>query len=319
MMTIAELKRRALAKEQVSLIDFFALLAFVTQKPKSFLFGHDEYTLSEEEYSTLQALLARRTLHEPVSYLTHHKEFFGRDFFVDKRVLIPRPETELLIEQVLSTLCTITSPASIVDIGTGSGAIILTLEKELAASNHVFLGTDISKDALAVAEKNKEALGCTKTTLLESNLLENIPESYFRTPLILIANLPYVPQEQYDTSMPDVHDYEPALALVSGVDGLDHYRALIEVIQERNITSFTLFLEIDSSQSLALKTLLENYFPTGTFTLYQDLAGLDRIIKFTLWNAVSDCWGDKPISLGESSKPTKNPLSASWRKGFFVD
>lgn len=281
-MTIAELKQQLLIDQKISLVDFFILLSFVTEKPKSFLFGHDEYALSKKELSTLQNLIARRALHEPVSYLTHQKEFYGRDFFVDKRVLIPRPETELLIEQAILTLSSLPIPAFVIDIGTGSGAIILTLKKELSSSAHTLLGIDISQEALAVAEKNKRRLECETVILLQSDLLQSVPQEYLQSPLILIANLPYVPQQQYDESMPDVHDYEPALALVSGVDGLDHYRRLIEEIKTKRIASFTLFLEIDSSQSHSLQQLLETSFPSGTCIIHQDLAGLDRIIQFIL-------------------------------------
>jgi release factor glutamine methyltransferase len=279
-MTVAELKQTVISAKEVSLPDFFVLLSFVTDKPKAFLFAHEEYALSMEEISLLLNLLKRRALHEPISYLTGTREFYGRNFSVNPSVLIPRPETEFLVERVLAATSSNT-PATFIDIGTGSGAIILTLSEERKSMNEqdVYLGIDISPEALVVAKKNKESLQNISVEFFESDLLKAIPEKYFEGSLILLANLPYVPTQQYRDAMPDVRLYEPEIALVSGTDGLDHYRRLIQEIITHNISSFTLYLEIDPSQTTTLISVLESTFPTCTHTVIQDLQGHDRVIE----------------------------------------
>lgn len=283
-MTVATLKQQVILDKAVSLEDFFVLLAFVTVKSKALLLGHDEYLLTEVETTSLLALLKRRALHEPVSYLTGIREFFGRSFVVNHRVLIPRPETELLIEQVLTQVNTHSTPTTFIDIGTGSGAIILTLAQELSSQTpvHSFHGVDISEEALAVAQENKTLFKDTKVQFTQSDLLQNIPSQYLQSPLIILANLPYVPEAQYAKAMPDVRLYEPRIALVSGPDGLDHYRRLIQEISLKQLHSFTLYFEIDASQTCILQALLENAFPHGLFEVFQDLAGHNRLIRYTL-------------------------------------
>ena len=282
-MTILTLKQKVVQEALVSLDDFFVLLSFVTKKPKSFLFAHDEYVLTEDEQLHIESLLQRRVLHEPVAYLIHSREFYGRTFFVDERVLIPRPETELLIDTVLSDVSSYDEPCCLIDVGTGSGAIILTLAKTLP-SLHRFIGVDISPDALTVARQNQKLLEEAEALFFESDLIKNIPSEYFSLTPIIIANLPYVPQKQYDEAMPDVKNYEPAIALVSGTDGLNHYRELIKELKQKNLSSFILYLEIDSSQTLLLEELLKEHFPKGLFTVYKDLASHDRIIKYQVKN-----------------------------------
>jgi release factor glutamine methyltransferase len=279
-MTVAELKQTVISAKEVSLPDFFVLLSFVTDKPKAFLFAHEEYALSMEEISLLLNLLKRRALHEPISYLTGTREFFGRDFHVDSSVLIPRPETELLVERVL-TYTLPNKSCTFIDIGTGSGAIILTVSEERTRQHKqdIYLGVDISHQAILVAQKNKESLQNISVEFFEGDLLKAIPEKYLEGNLIFLANLPYVPTQQYLDAMPDVRLYEPEIALVSGTDGLDHYRRLIQEIITHNISSFILYLEIDPSQTTTLISVLESAFPTCTHTVIQDLQGHDRVIE----------------------------------------
>ena len=282
-MTVGLFKQQVILDQKVSLEDFFVLLSFVTGQSKAFLFAHEEYLLTEDQTALLENLLKRRALHEPISYLTGTREFFGRSFSVTPAVLIPRPETELLIEQVLSQMETSTTPTTLIDIGTGSGAIILTLSLELTLREqiHTYLGVDISSEALAVAQRNKTQLGDTAVQFLQSDLLVSIPETYWTDSVILIANLPYVLESQYRQAMPDVQLYEPALALVSGIDGLDHYRKLITELSQKKPLSCTLYLEIDASQTETLRKLLEQSFPNGLFEVWKDLAGHERLIRYS--------------------------------------
>ncbi len=280
-MTVAELKQEVILKQEVSLEDFFVLLAFVSGKSKTFLFAHEELSLSKEQSTHLQDLLKRRALHEPVSYLTGSREFFGREFLVTPDTLIPRPETELMVEEVLDQVKNTDLSHTFIDIGTGSGAIILTLAQELTSIGRTaqYLALDISDEALQVAKKNKSAFGDTQVQFLQSDLLISVPEIYQHDNLIFLANLPYVPEEQYRNAMPDVILYEPALALVSGRDGLDHYRRLISELASRKLESFTLYLEIDPSQTMVLQKLIHNTFADGKLEVIKDLQNHDRIIR----------------------------------------
>lgn len=284
-MTVAALKQNVILDQKVGLEDFFVLLSFVTGRSKAFLLAHEEYSLNQEQTTLLESLLKRRALHEPTSYLIGTREFFGRDFLVTPAVLIPRPETELLIEQVLSQMETNTAPTTLIDIGTGSGAIILTLSLELALRGHHYdyLGIDISPEALRVATENKKKLQDTAVTFLQSDLLVAIPETSWTDTVIILANLPYVSAIQYREAMPDVVLYEPALALISGADGLDHYRRLItELRAKKKPSSLTLYLEIDALQTIPIRKLLEESFPDGVCEVWKDLAGHERLIRYTL-------------------------------------
>jgi release factor glutamine methyltransferase len=259
--------------------DFFVLLAFVTSKTKSFLLAHPEYELSQKEKELLMDLIARRRTHEPVAYLTGQKEFYGRTFKVNKHALIPRPETEVLIEEVLKHLAKKPRPTTLVDLGTGSGAIILTLASELTNEMYSFVGSDISSEAQSVAHENKKQLDCANVTLIKSDLLEHITLGQDEN-ICLIANLPYLPSDMYENTEPDVKNFEPSIALVSGHDGLDHYRKLIGEIDSLNLKNFALFLEIDPGQVQVLKALLFP-FATHSFEVIKDLTGRDRFIKLS--------------------------------------
>jgi len=280
-MTVASLQKN-LSSYPLSLEDFFVLLSFVTSKSKTFLLAHPEYCLSQSEETNIHLLIQRRLTHEPVAYLTGQKEFYGRTFIVNPSVLIPRPETEVLIEEVLSYTQEITTPTTFIDIGTGSGAIILTLAEELAKREDLFhfIGVDISKKALLVAEENKKCFQNKTVTLQESDLLSavRIPKE---ENLCIIANLPYLPTAMYESTLPDVKNFEPMIALESGADGLNHYRRLLEELKALSLPSFTLFIEIDPSQTETLLTLFHT-FPKHTINIIPDLTGRERFIQISV-------------------------------------
>lgn len=278
--------------------DFFVLLAYATGKERVFLLTHPEFELSGEEEDRAKEYLERRLKHEPVAYITGYKEFYGRDFQVTPATLIPRPETELLVEATLNRIKNTElgilneeKRIDIVDIGTGSGNIIITLTKELSflmphASCVNFYGLDISPQALDIAKKNARAHGIEKKiSFLESDLLQNfsVPQKKDRH-AIITANLPYLSAEIYQESASDVRDYEPSTALVSGRDGLDHYRTLLQTLPafSAHYLSTTLLLEISPEQSAILPTLITQAFPKASLQLFADLAGKDRLIQATL-------------------------------------
>jgi release factor glutamine methyltransferase len=282
-MTVGALQKTILSPHEGSAPlppeDFFVLLAFVTGNTKAFLLGHPELELSPKQEERLMDLIARRLNHEPVAYLTGQKEFYGRTFKVNNDVLIPRPETEVLIEEVLNHLTNKPRPTTLIDLGTGSGAIILTLAQELTDGMYSFIGSDISSEALKVTHENKNLFGNPSVTLIKSDLLENILVGQDEN-LCIIANLPYLPIDMYENTEPDVKNFEPNIALVSGTDGLDHYRRLIAEIHTLGLNKFTLFLEIDPSQVPALKSILTP-FSHHTLTVIKDLTGRERFIKLS--------------------------------------
>ncbi len=276
--------------------DFFLLVAYATGKEKVFLLAHPEYVLSDDELEKAIVSLTRRLKHEPVAYIVGHKEFYGRDFLVTKETLVPRPETELLVERILTQVSTgnerltqDSTPAKIdiIDIGTGSGNIIITLAKEIEKihplSDTRCYAVDMSHGALAVAKKNAAHHHVAKKILFfESDLLQKISHVLKKDHhLIIAANLPYLSEAIYKESAHDVQSYEPQSALVSGYDGLDHYRRLLIELTflKRKDRTTALFLEISPEQTPEISALIRNTFPQATLLIQQDLSGKDRLVE----------------------------------------
>lgn len=207
-------------------LDSRILLSHILKKDVSFLTAHAENSLSEEEYMHWIEYKNRATRGEPIAYIMNHKEFYGLDFYVDSRVLIPRPESEELVDLAVTFISktnTLT-PISILEIATGSGAIIISLAKELTKrypkKKLSFTATDISRDALNVARKNAEIHGVLdKISFFEGDLFVPVENSSFE---IILANLPYLPRDEALTNR-----FEPQIALDGGKDGTDIIKQLI--------------------------------------------------------------------------------------------
>ncbi|NJM41417.1 MAG: peptide chain release factor N(5)-glutamine methyltransferase [Anaerolineae bacterium] len=257
------------------------LLAHVLGKPKAWLIANDDQPINPSTLADFHALLARVIAHEPLAYILGHREFYGLDFFVDRRVLIPRPETELLVELALDVLNNqqpITNNQSdLLDIGTGSGAVPVALAHTLPHAR--ILASDVSTDALAVAKINAERNGVAgQITFVQSDLLAGIAQ----LPRVLTANLPYVTTEEIDGLQPEIQDHEPRVALDGGADGLDLVRKLLMQISGRtNALSHPLqaaFLEFGASQGAAALHLAQTILPFAQANIKQDLAKLDRVL-----------------------------------------
>ncbi|MFA6017916.1 MAG: peptide chain release factor N(5)-glutamine methyltransferase [Patescibacteria group bacterium] len=263
-------------------LDAQVLLSHVLGVNSAYLFTHGDETLTTNNIETFQRLIERRSRHEPVAYLTQTKAFFGRDFFVNNHVLIPRPDTEVLIEEAKKA---ITPTSTVIDIGTGSGAIAITLALETTMPT---IAIDISLDAITVAKHNAKTLGA-KLAIIQGNLFEPItkinppPSDHF----VVVANLPYLTPWQWEALDPDVKTYEPKLALVGGADGLALYDKLCEQLrsyiheqsrQGRRIM-IDLFIEIDQSQKAAAPALIKSHFPTAQLSVTLDLAKKERIVR----------------------------------------
>ena len=286
------------SKESIDIYDATLLVAHVIQKSREFVLTYPEHTLTQEQSDTVTQLIARRALHEPLSYLTGHKEFFGRAFEVTKHTLIPRPETELMVEEII--MCTqknINEKKSqyIFDIGTGSGNIITSLAKELSPlhlhdTSLSFFGVDISSQALSVAEKNADTHDVKKEiTFIQSDLFENIPTSITQKNIntfIIAANLPYLSTDVYESSMDDVKKFEPKSALFSEENGLQHYRKLLlqlkNIFNQNNIQNIQLFFEISPEQKDEIEHIVRTIFPQANIETLQDLAGQWRLTKASI-------------------------------------
>ncbi|MFA7308649.1 MAG: peptide chain release factor N(5)-glutamine methyltransferase [Patescibacteria group bacterium] len=253
-----------------SRLDAHILLAFVLKKDRSYFITHGEEKISSTSYTSFQKLIQKRGTLYPVAYLTGHKEFYDLDFVVNESVLIPRPETELVIDLVLNRA---KKPKTVLDIATGSGAIALTLAKHLPKSKVV--GSDISDKALVVAKKNKRKLNIKNCSFVKSNLLLGIKEK----PDILTANLPYL--EGKDLKEKSIK-YEPKLALFGGKDGTMLYEKLFKQIQKKKWNNFTLFLEIGTTQAKQITKLAEDILRVTSIQTHKDLAKEDRVIEITL-------------------------------------
>ena len=226
-----------------------------------------EITGSQSDYhSSYTELLTRRLNGEPLQYIEEYIPFYSIQINVDQRCLIPRPETEFLIELIKNKS---DNPKKILDVGTGTGCIALMLKKLYPESK--VDACDISLEALDLAKENSE-INNLEINLFQSDLLSDIEEVDYD---IIVANLPYIPTETLSSLESEVVDYEPLVALDGGVDGLLCINRLIKEIEEKDITNLTLFLEVDTSHAT---TILNNLSHWKQVELEKDLVERDRYI-----------------------------------------
>lgn len=234
--------KKELSHIQTNELDSLVLLSHTLNKSKEYIFTNSKTNLSASEVITFKKHLSQRKKHIPVAYITGKKEFFGRNFEVTKHTLIPRPETEILIEYFLEYIKKNTKNYSIIDIGTGSGAIAITLAKELPTAHVTAL--DISDKALETAKKNAQQHTVKNITVIKSNLLNAIPLDC--KPNIIFANLPYLSEAVYEETQPEIK-HEPKIALTAEDNGMSLYKKLFNQIKDRNIST-DLIIEINPEQ-----------------------------------------------------------------------
>lgn len=248
------------------------LLAHQTKQSRAWVLTHPECVLSDEQRSQLDALLERRMQGTPLPYLLGHWEFFGLDFAVSPDVLIPRPETELLVEQALVWLKTHPAQRLVADVGTGSGCIAVSLAVNQADIRLV--ATDQSGPALAMAAKNACRHGVAdRIQWLNTNLLDG----YTGQLDLVIANLPYIPSATLSELL--VSKFEPIGALDGGPDGLDLIGALLKDAPRWLAPGGAILLEIEAGQGESAPALAHALLPDAAVSLLPDLAGLPRIVK----------------------------------------
>ncbi len=220
-------------------------------------------------------LVKRRLSGEPSAYITEHREFYGLDFYVDPNVLIPRPESELLVEQALAQAQTHTI-STIAEIGTGCGAIAISLALKLPQAK--IYATDISTSALKVTLFNCQKHGVlNRIHLLQGDMLDPVPEPVD----LIIANLPYVTEQELSC----LANFEPRLALNGGADGLEKIRQLCHQVSYKLRLDGCLLLEIGQGQGRAVTTLLRSLFPSAEIKVFPDLSGIERVVSLTLTTA----------------------------------
>ena len=231
-----------------------------------------EEPLSQSQLATLRSWVKRRLEREPLQYITGFCDFYGREFSVNEHVLIPRPETERLIDTALEKVKGLDSP-SILDIGAGSGCIATTLGLEIPGST--ILGIDVSEDAIGIANKNKEKLEAENVSFQKMNILKQRPEGEFD---VLVSNPPYIPKGEMDRLMKDVKDFEPTVALTDQKDGLIFYKRFAEVGKEVVKSGGWIILEVglEDHPSAVKKIFSESRFPDTE--LIKDYNGDYRVL-----------------------------------------
>jgi len=262
-------------------LDAEVLLTHVLGWSREKLYVHMQEPVRFEDRTCYTELVDRRANGVPVAYLTGHKEFMSLEFTVTSDVLIPRPETELLVERVIEHMSAAGPQGLVVDVGTGSGAIAVSLAKYLNRVRVVAL--DISTQALAVAAGNARRHGVAgRITFVESNLLEAFPPEARGQADWIAANLPYIASGEMASLPREVAGYEPHLALDGGCDGLDLYRRLIPQAWTCLKPGGWLGMEIGPGQAQPLIAALprDNWIETAVI---KDYAGLDRFVVARRW------------------------------------
>ena len=254
-------------------LDAEVLLGFVLQKSRLQLYLSFEMPVFPDHLSVFRQLVQRRKEHTPVSYLTNHREFMSIDFYVDSRVLIPRPETEILVEYVLDRTST-HGPISLVDIGTGSGAIAVSLA--FNRPEWYIVATDISIDALAVAKTNATRHQ-TQIEFRSGDMLSTL-ESVDDKFDWIVSNPPYISSQDYKILPPDVRNFEPKLALASPPDGLQLIRILIESAPNYLKPNGRLAIEIGKGQRLDVEDFVHRSKKYQKIDFIPDLSGVARIL-----------------------------------------
>jgi release factor glutamine methyltransferase len=252
-------------------LDARLLLQFVLGQPHTYLIAQGERPLTPPQIQQYQSLLKRAQQSEPIPYLVGEVPFYGFTFRVTPDVLIPRPETEQLVEMALAWAAERES-LQIVDVGTGSGCIAVTLAHYLPQAS--VTAVDLSPAALSIARENARRLTDRPLTFLEGSLLSPIAHKVD----LIVANLPYITDGEWTMLDDGVKLHEPALALRGGVDGLMSIKALLQQAGQKLKPGGAVFLEIGWRQGTAVTQLATTYFPTAKVTLTADLAGHDRIV-----------------------------------------
>ena len=257
------------------------IIAHVLDKSRTWIVAHRDTPLTDSQVDCAQKAFALLKAGEPLPYILGHWEFFGLDFDITKDVLIPRPETELLVEKAISWLKASPERRTIADIGTGSGIIATSIAMHVPQTR--ILATDISQAALKIAKHN--AMKFHVHHRIDFLLCDLLPQHVDPLPTdshfdLICANLPYIPTRTFH-QLP-IYGREPTLALDGGNDGFDLYRRLFKLIPDWLAPGGMMLLEIEASQGAQALSLAYDSFDQVTLHLHQDLAGHDRLLEIML-------------------------------------
>lgn len=253
--------------------DASVLLSHVFSGDREIQFREPEKHLTEQQYSLYQGYIDRRCKREPVSHILETREFWSLDFVVSKDVLDPRPDSETLIDAVLKHFQNCDDPSRILDLGTGSGCLLLTLLNELEHATG--LGVDISEKALIIAKENADQLKISnRTQFIKGSWFSEVSGQFD----LIVSNPPYIESGDIEGLQPEVRNYEPLLALDGGVDGLDCYRTIISQISPFLTQGGLAVFEVGINQSNDVLTLLEES-AFSSLKVHTDLASVQRCVS----------------------------------------
>jgi release factor glutamine methyltransferase len=278
---LSEISDRLASHTDTPSLDASVLIAHIIDKPRTWVMAHPEVRLTTEQQKHLDDSLRRLERGESFPYVLGHWEFFGLDFDITPDVLIPRPETELLVEKALAWLAESPVRRTVADVGTGSGVIAVSIAVNVPDA-HV-LATDISHEALEVARKNAakfdvlHRIDFVQCDLLPGHMASLATERHFD---LICANLPYIPTKAL-YSLP-IFEREPTLALDGGEDGLGLIRRLLQIGPEWLAPNGMMLLEVESSLGIQALNFACDLFSEATIHLHQDLAGQDRLLEINL-------------------------------------
>ena len=250
-----KLAKNKLKEAQISSysLDSELILCNILKVDRTTILAYPKRKLTKQNIFHANHFLKRRLQHEPLAYILGFKEFYGRNFKVNSRVLVPRPETEEIIEQLKNNLTN--NNETLLDVGTGSGILAVTIAKEFQNKNIKAYASDISKDALVLAKDNA-ILHNANISFIKSNLLENIEQNILNEVTILIANLPYVNKNWIDQEKPNELHYEPQIALYSEKEGLELIEKLLNTTNKIPNLKY-LILEADPEQFCKIEKIAQ--------------------------------------------------------------
>lgn len=259
-------------------LDAEVLLSHVLKKDRAWLITHISDPLDNGTVKLFESVIDRRTRREPLQYITGMQEFWGLEFIVTSDVLIPRPETELLVETALKIMQSASRQATIIDLCTGSGCVAVSMAKEIG--NARIFATDKSNRALAVARENARRHDVSdRIRFLEGDLYEPLEELDIRGQAdIITANPPYIRSGDLPMLQPEVRDYEPKIALIAGPEGIEIQQRVLATSPEFLKKHGALIMEMGMGQAEELKRMVAETGAYSTQEILKDLAGIDRVI-----------------------------------------
>ncbi len=256
-------------------LDAEVILGYLLKKSRLQLYLHFDMPVFQEDLTILRELIKKRITRTPISYLTNHKEFMSLNFYVDENVLIPRPETEFIVETVLKS--NDSKPENILEIGTGSGAIAISLAINMPECDIV--ATDICEKALTVAAKNRDIHECVdRIELIHGDLFEPINQVKPKKFNWIVSNPPYISINESKKLSKDIYDHEPHIALIAGDDGLNVIRRLILEAPNFLLPKGKLIFEIGAKQTESVKAILDKQTMYTHSQFINDYAGIERVV-----------------------------------------